>query len=149
MKSAFRLLLPALITFFTTTTFAQEVEPCGIYNAHVRMFGLTPDQVQSMSEGARQLEAETRHAEQYGLMRDELIIIPIVFHVIHNNGEENISDEQIHNAVEILNRDYAALNPDIDQVIEEFADITANIEIEFRLAKRTLMAIAIPELQEQ
>ena len=136
MKSAFRLLLPALITFFTTTTFAQEVEPCGIYNAHVRMFGLTPDQVQSMSEGARQLEAETRHAEQYGLMRDELIIIPIVFHVIHNNGEENISDEQIHNAVEILNRDYAALNPDIDQVIEDFAGITANIEIEFRLAKK-------------
>jgi hypothetical protein len=31
--------------------------------------------------------------------------IPIVFHVLHNNGVENISDEQIYDALAILNRD--------------------------------------------
>lgn len=144
MKPALKLLLPALLALISFHTSAQEVEPCGIYNAHVRMFGLTPDQVQSMSEGARQLEAETRHAEQYGGMRDEIIIIPIVFHVIHNNGEENISDEQIHDAVEILNRDFAAQNPDLDQVIDEFAGITANVEIEFRLAKKDPYGVCHP-----
>ena len=144
MKPALKLLLPALLALISLQTSAQNVEPCGIYNAHVRMFGLTPDQVQSMSEGARQLETETRHAEQYGGMRDELIIIPIVFHVIHNNGEENISEEQIHDAVEILNRDFAALNPDLEQVIDEFAGITANVEIEFRLAKKDPYGICHP-----
>lgn len=140
MKSAFRLLLPSILTLISVSSIAQtthqEVEPCGIYNAHVRMFGLTPDQVQSMSEGARRLEEETRHAEMYGGMRDEIIIIPVVFHVIHNNGEENISNEQIYDAVEILNRDYAALNDDIDQVVDAFAGITADTEIQFRLAKK-------------
>ena len=28
--------------------------------------------------------------------------IPLVFHVLHNNGNENISDDQIHDAVDIL-----------------------------------------------
>lgn len=136
MKPVFKHLLPVLIALVSFTANAQHVEPCGIYNSTVRTFGLTPDQIQAISPAAQRLEAETRHAVQYGGMRDELIVIPIVFHVIHDNGEENISDEQIFNAVDILNRDFAALNPDLDDVIAEFSGITANIEIEFRLAKK-------------
>ncbi len=32
--------------------------------------------------------------------------IPIVFHILHNGGVENISNEQVFDAVNILNRDY-------------------------------------------
>lgn len=135
MKPLLRITLAALLSLGFISVNAQHDEPCGIYNSTVRMFGLTPDQMQQLP-AAQRLEAETRLAVQNGGMRDELIIIPVVFHVIHNNGEENISDEQIFDAVEILNRDYAALNPDLDQVITEFENITANTEIEFRLAKK-------------
>lgn len=69
--------------------------------------------------------------------------IPIVFHVLHNNGTENISDEQIMDAFAILNRDYRLLNSDALNVHNDFkasnpsATCTpADIEIEFVLATK-------------
>lgn len=32
--------------------------------------------------------------------------IPVVFHILHNNGVENITHEQIENGLFILNRDF-------------------------------------------
>lgn len=69
--------------------------------------------------------------------------IPVVFHVLHNNGNENISDEQIMDALAILNRDYRLLNTDALNVHNDFkasnpnATCTpADIEIEFVLATK-------------
>lgn len=59
-------------------------------------------------------------------------IIPVVFHVIHENGSENISDEQIRDQIRILNRDYS--NPDTSVIIDSFKPLIADCEIEFRLA---------------
>ena len=33
------------------------------------------------------------------------LIIPVVIHVMHANGEENISDEQVLRQIEVLNED--------------------------------------------
>src|ERR1700741_1209858 len=38
--------------------------------------------------------------------------IPVVFHVLHQNGSENISDAQIQDQIDLLNRDYNLLNTD-------------------------------------
>lgn len=38
--------------------------------------------------------------------KDEFAIIPVVVHIIHNNGPENISDERIRSQVEALNEDF-------------------------------------------
>ena len=62
-------------------------------------------------------------------------IIPVVFHVIHANGSENISDEQIFDAVDIMTKDFTLANEDISMVISEFESIVANVGIEFRLAR--------------
>jgi len=62
--------------------------------------------------------------------------IPGVFHVLHNNGFENISDEQIFDALTILNRDYRLLNADANNVQSEFAGMPADIEVEFLLATK-------------
>lgn len=118
------------------TSFAQQDEQCGIYNSTVRTFGLTPDQLEAISPGSHQLEVETKAALAGGEQRAELLIIPIVFHIIHFNGVENIEDSQIHDAVEVLNRDFRALNDDLDDVVNAFEDIVADIEIEFRLARK-------------
>jgi PKD repeat protein len=67
---------------------------------------------------------------------DDIIIIPVVFHVVHVGGEENISDDQIYSAVEVLNEDFNAANDDIGDVVDEFADIVGNVQFEFRLAKK-------------
>ena len=62
--------------------------------------------------------------------------IPLVFHVLHNNGNENISDQQIHDAVDILNRDYRLQNSDANNVQSVFDGMPADIEIEFALATK-------------
>lgn len=60
--------------------------------------------------------------------------IPIVFHIVHNEGTENISDEQVYDAVEILNRDFRRLNSDADLVHADFQGMPSDIMIEFKLA---------------
>ncbi|MBW8052095.1 MAG: PKD domain-containing protein, partial [Cytophagales bacterium] len=65
-----------------------------------------------------------------------LYVIPIVFHIIHNYGSENISKEQVENAVRIINEDFKKLNPDSIDVVPPFDIIAADCGIEFRLAKK-------------
>lgn len=69
--------------------------------------------------------------------------IPVVFHVLHNGGAENISREQILDALAILNRDFRLQNADANTVHFDFnASNPANVaqpgdvEIEFVLATK-------------
>jgi PKD repeat protein len=61
-------------------------------------------------------------------------IIPVVFHIIHNYGPENISREQVMDALRIINEDFRKLNADTSQIVPAFQPIAADSEIEFRLA---------------
>ncbi len=61
-------------------------------------------------------------------------IIPVVFHVLHQNGYENISQAQILDVMEILNEDFQKLNPDSAFVTAPFDTIRGNVNFEFRLA---------------
>jgi PKD repeat protein len=63
-----------------------------------------------------------------------LYVIPVVFHVMHNYGMENISKAQILDAMDILNKSFQKLNDDTGDVIPLFQPIFANCQVEFRLA---------------
>ncbi len=65
-------------------------------------------------------------------------IIPVVFHVIHGYGPENISKAQVEDAIARLNIDFQKLNTDTVSGINTWAgfnSIRANCNFEFRLAK--------------
>lgn len=62
--------------------------------------------------------------------------IPIVFHILHSGGPENISDAQVKDAVRILNEDYAGTNPDISEVIPSQLANADSSRIQFVLATR-------------
>jgi PKD repeat protein len=80
-----------------------------------------------------ELEAFT---SQYTSSNERVLkVIPVVFHVIHNYGSENIAKTQIEDAIRILNEDYQLLNSDQDEVIPAFTSIVANVGFEFRLAQ--------------
>jgi PKD repeat protein len=64
-----------------------------------------------------------------------LYIIPIVFHIIHNYGPENISDAQVLDEVRILNEDYSNTNADTSAVIPAFKPIVADCQVQFKLAQ--------------
>jgi PKD repeat protein len=63
-------------------------------------------------------------------------IIPVVFHVIHNYGIENISDLQIKDGLDILNKTFRKLRPDTASIVSVFKSIHADCDIEFRLAQK-------------
>ena len=62
-------------------------------------------------------------------------IIPVVWHVIHNGGQENISRAIIEDEIAELNKDFQKLNTNIVNVHPNFSSIAADCEIEFRLAR--------------
>lgn len=63
------------------------------------------------------------------------VVIPVVVHVLHDNGVGNISKEQIEDGIAILNRDLQKLNSDTSLVRTVFQPFIADLNIEFRLAK--------------
>ena len=67
------------------------------------------------------------------------ITIPVVIHIIHDNGVGNISDAQAQSALDVLNRDYNRTNLDAvntrNTSTAPFAPIAANVGITFILAK--------------
>ena len=62
-------------------------------------------------------------------------IVPVIFHVIHKYGVENISHEQIEDAIKLMNLDYNKENPDTTNTFPLFKSRAADPQIEFRLAK--------------
>jgi len=62
--------------------------------------------------------------------------VPVVFHVLHNGGAENISREQIVDALNIWNRDYRRLNQDANNVHPDFQGMPTDVEIEFVMATK-------------
>ena len=68
----------------------------------------------------------TRRAAKY--------TIPVVFHVIHTNGAENISREQILDQMRVLNQDFNFLNPNRTKIRSQFKAVAADCQIEFKLA---------------
>lgn len=61
-------------------------------------------------------------------------IIPVVFHIIHDYGSENITDAQVLDEMRILNNDYRKLNADTTAIRPAFVSVATDAQIEFRLA---------------
>ena len=66
---------------------------------------------------------------------NEVIVIPVVIHVLYNNTTQNISDEQILSQIVSLNQDYRRLNPDAINTPIPFSNVAADTRITFCLAK--------------
>lgn len=64
----------------------------------------------------------------------DVIIIPVVVHVVYNTPDQNISNEQIRSQIKVLNEDFRKKNKDASHVPSSFRDIAADARIEFRLA---------------
>lgn len=68
------------------------------------------------------------------IARNDVIIIPVVVHVVYNTPEQNISNEQIKSQLAVLNTDYRKKNKDVINIPAAFKSYAADSKIEFRLA---------------
>lgn len=62
-------------------------------------------------------------------------IIPVVFHIVHYGGPENISRDQCVNQLETLTADFRRLNADTTNTPAAFLPVAADANIEFRMAQ--------------
>ena len=63
-----------------------------------------------------------------------VITIPVVVHVLYNKASENISEGTIQGLIKTLNLCYRKLHPDTIKTPVRFAGLSADCEIEFKLA---------------
>lgn len=104
---------------------------------HARAMGVNPETDPSNVEYENYIREFTQGLEtSRSGERSVVYVIPIVFHIVHVGGTENISDEQVHDAVAVLNRDFNKLNADTSAVVTEFKSNIANVGFEFRLAQK-------------
>ncbi|MEO1517837.1 MAG: T9SS type A sorting domain-containing protein [Bacteroidota bacterium] len=87
----------------------------------------------------RMQEAYAQQQSQGAQRGVNTLYIPVVFHIIHNAGEQpgegqNLSDQQIMETMDRLNEDFAALNPSFNETPDRFKSSVGNPDIQFCLA---------------
>ena len=63
-------------------------------------------------------------------------VIPVVFHIIHVGGSENVPDSLIYIEMEHWNEYMSMTNPELTQTAPAFTNIVGNPQVEFRLAQK-------------
>ena len=126
MKSLYLAIIASLFAF---TSYSQH--PCAQHIIEQQLRSSDPDLEQSFQAFKKDVFANQTPSGS----RAEVYVIPVVFHIIHNNGPENIPDAQIHDAMRILNEDYSAVNAELATLVSAFNDDIGLGDLEFRLAK--------------
>jgi len=130
------ILIGAFLILAMNTSIAQW---CGSDQMWFQQLALHPDVQQKADELDAFTQQFIKNYETQRVMGNTdtiTYIIPIVFHILHQYGPENISDAQIYDEMRILNEDYAKLNPDTTAIATpHFKQIATNTKIQFRLAQ--------------
>ncbi|MFM7671329.1 MAG: zinc metalloprotease [Bacteroidota bacterium] len=73
-----------------------------------------------------------RHPEQYKLLTDGTMEIPVHVNVLYRTTAENISNAQIQSQIDVLNQDYAGTNTDAAMIPTIFSTVkSGNTKIKF------------------
>ncbi|MBK9190234.1 MAG: PKD domain-containing protein [Crocinitomicaceae bacterium] len=139
-KNLLKTILLGIFGFPVIFGFAQhEVHPCHTNEKMDELKASDPAIALDMEQSRTELEEWTANfiANQYSPNdRSAIYTIPVVFHVLHTNGPENISDAQIYDALQNMNDDFNKLNSDWPLVNPAFLGIVADCQIEFVLARK-------------
>ncbi len=111
---------------------AQGVNPCGTVENNEKMYLQHPELRQAYVDYFNSINQKVNQKEGRSTT---LYTIPIVFHVIHINGTENIPDANIVAQVAAMNADFAKLNSDYSSNPPYFQAIGGDALIQFKLAK--------------
>lgn len=130
-----------LSLFFLLTTIipssAQQLLHCGADEMRIKTLKANPKVAEAVIRTDAELE---RFTQQFAERKNErgggIYTIPVVFHVIHKYGNENISREQILDGLNVLNNTFRKQAADTADIITEFKPVHADCEIEFRSATK-------------
>jgi PKD repeat protein len=121
-KTKYLLLIVTVLINYLKVSSQTNTEPC--YFDHYQRQNKT-----SIQNAERIIADAIKNSGNTSRSSHNIKIIPVVVHIIHNGGTENISDAQIQSQIDVLNEDFrkaAGTNGDGNGV---------DTEIEFCLAK--------------
>jgi len=105
-----------------------------------RILGVDPLVAQKLGEAesfvAHAIQNRQPRLTAAGTIQNEIniITIPVVVHILYNQSTDNITDEQVHSQLKVLNEDYRRVNKDFQLLPEGFGKYWADCFIEFKLA---------------
>lgn len=115
---------------------AQETLECSQHNETEALYEANPE---LRAEYTQYFNGLLKSAKETFTKKEDTYVIPVVFHVLYDgtgNKNENISYEQLEDAVETMNLEFNKENPAVQNIKAEFKDIAADCKIEFRLATK-------------
>jgi len=145
MKNTYQLLSFCFALLFALNTTAQglisetkdslatNIPACGGFDIMEKMDQQTNGFLDLSDQFMAQLTRVVKN-QQRNKSNVKLYTVPIVFHIVHNNAEENIPDSVIFNQVDILNECFRRQNADTSNTRAEFKDLVGDSNIEFKLA---------------
>lgn len=114
--------------------------PCQTYNAMEAVFAADPSaRVRYEQEQEKLRLATIAYEESLKTQKTGAAFqytIPVVFHILHMYGAENIPDANCISALANINNDFAASGPDVGTINSTFAPLYINSDIKFMLAHR-------------
>jgi gliding motility-associated-like protein len=108
----YRLTLLLLIIFISVQAIAQNPPStsCGQKEIMQHFYAMHPE-YKSINEQVEKQLALRNRAIQSGTLKTQrttaVVTLPVVVHIIHNNGSENISDAQVFQGIQHLNEAFA------------------------------------------
>jgi PKD repeat protein len=150
-KKTLRIL--SFFTFFAAVSATAQLDQHNIREGESIEYCITHKKLNELKQNPAFLQQYLQDQEQLRQIENQLAQetdpvrvvykIPIVFHVLHNGGIENISNAQILDALAVLNRDYRLQNSDANSVVFDFNASNPNavcepadVEVEFVLATK-------------
>lgn len=123
---------------FTALTYLQlqAQQKCISYNYQQDQLLADPllksnlSQIEDFTRQRLQMQSQSRTGSI-----TQVITIPVVFHVLYHQPEENIPYQRLQEQIDALNRDFRRRNTDTFQTPANFLPYAADMEIEFQLAR--------------
>lgn len=124
-----KFVITPLLFFLAMASIAQNSHDHCLYDELLK-------QRENEFPGYRQLQNDIFRAaaERDPENRDEVLRIPVVFHIVWNTESQNIPDSVVQSQIEVLNEDFRRLNANAVNTRDEFLSIAADPGIEFYLA---------------
>lgn len=139
------LLSAALISLVASAGMAQspKISPCETYRTQ-------EDYIKTIPGYKQKLDAVmAKTAQEFHAYRDAMaaqktntvtaaytFTVPVVFHILHTNGPENISDAACIAALDQVNKDYGRLGSDIASIDPLYEPLYVDSKMKFVLAKK-------------
>jgi PKD repeat protein len=133
MKKAY--IFPLLLLFSFNPIFAQN-HSCGTDEVYSEREAEDPSLLGKRIQFENFLTEIAEHPGEAKLGKKASYTVPVVFHVFHQYGEENISKAQILDGLRVLNEDYSRTNADKSKTRSQFLARAGNPDIEFKLAQK-------------